>query len=227
MKKMKRRQEENKIKKAVKFLLFHKKTVLSICFAIVVVGSLTLFFISKYKNKSIETEPVGLIDQYRKDLSELKKKAESGNVNDLQQYGIALYATGDLAKAEEVYKKQAAQDDKNPMVHNNLANALRDQKKFDEAIKEYEKAIELNPQSANTYLNLASVYQYSLNDFDKAMEVYQKAIQSNSKNVDFINMAALAYEQHGDNDKAKEYFQKVLEIESENQAAKAGLERLK
>lgn len=217
---------KKQITKVLKFLSDNKKKASVVCLAVVVAGALTALFVYKHKDKVAQKEPSGLIDQYRKQLPELKKKSENGSASDLQQYGIALYATGDFAKAEEVYKKQAQQDEKNPMVHNNLANALRDQKKFEEAIAEYQKAIELNPKSTNTYLNLASVYQYSLNDFDKAMEVYKKAIESDSQNVDFLNMAALAWEQHGDTEKAKEYFQKVLQIQDSNQAAKAGMQRI-
>lgn len=216
-----------KFKEAANFLLAHKRKVIAICLAIVVCGSAGLFFISKFKSNRDSNQPTGLIGEYKKQLPQLEKKAKSGDPKDLQQYGIALYAVGDLAKAEETYRAQIKVDDRNPMAHNNLANTLRDQKKFEQAIEEYRRAVELAPQNENSYLNLASVYQYSLKDFDKALEVYQNAMEANPENVDFMNMAAMAYEQKGDEDNARQYFEKVLAKQADNQVAKAGLERLK
>ena len=40
-------------------------------------------------------------------------------------------------------------------AHENLANALMDQRKFDDAIAEFRVAIKLSPENPDTYHNLA------------------------------------------------------------------------
>lgn len=47
---------------------------------------------------------------------------------------------------------------KEPLCHYNLACALAERKKSDEAIKEYQKAIELQPDYARAHYNLALIY---------------------------------------------------------------------
>lgn len=221
-------QEKKKtIAKTKAFLLANKKYVFAMGALVVAAGVAVMFFYLKPISKEKVDEPLTLIDQYRQQLPELEKKSKEGNVNDLQQYGVALYVTGNLEKAEEIYRKQIQIDDKNVLAHNNLANTLRDEKKFDQAVEEYKKAIELSPKATNSYFNLASVYQYSLKDFDKAIEIYEKGMTANPEVVDFPNMAGLAAEQKGDTDKAEKYFQKALSVQADNQTAKAGLERLK
>lgn len=196
---------------------------------LLILASATFFFSANQdkKNDQSQNEPSGLIEQYRKKLPQLEEKAKSGNPIDLQEYGIALYATGDLEKAEQIYKKQAESDNKNFLLHNNLANTLRDLGKYEEAIKEYEKAIEISPNSTNSYINLASVFQYSLKDLDKALEIYKKAIEKNPENIDFLNLAGIVAEQKGDKEMARSFFEKTLSVQSDNQTAKSGLERLR
>jgi tetratricopeptide (TPR) repeat protein len=180
------------------------------------------------KNLSLknQTQPTDIVEQYRSQLKDLKEKAKSNNATDLQNYAVALYVTGDLNEAEGAYKKQLAVDENNWVAKNNLANVLRDEKKFDEAIDYYEQAIKLFPKSVNTYINLGSIYQYSLNDTDKALDVYARGMKANPESADLPVVAALAYDQSGNKEKAKENFKKALEIQENNQAAKDGLERL-
>ena len=180
------------------------------------------------KNLSLkkQVQPTDIVEQYRSQLKDLKEKSKSNNATDLQNYAVALYVTGNLNEAEGTYKKQLSVDEDNWVAKNNLANVLRDEKKFDEAIDYYEQAIKLSPKSVNTYINLGSIYQYSLNDMDKALEVYMRGIKANPESADLPVVAALAHEQSGNKEKARENFEKALEIQENNQAAKAGLERI-
>jgi tetratricopeptide (TPR) repeat protein len=54
--------------------------------------------------------------------------------------------------------------------------------KYEEAIKDYLKAIELSPDSSNYYLYYYSIARCNekYNDFDKALEFYNKSIEYNS-----------------------------------------------
>lgn len=183
----------------------------------------------KFEQKKAPAKPeiTTAIDQYKQDLSGLKKQAEqSGSKEDLQAYGIAQYATGDQNGAIETYTKQIEKEPNSVVAHSGLANALRDQKKFDEAIAEYEKVIKLSPTDISAYVNLASVYQYQFKQIDKAVEIYKQAIEKNPKSADLYVLVSLAYEQVGDKDSAKTNYEKAQEIDEKNVAAKAGLERI-
>jgi tetratricopeptide (TPR) repeat protein len=168
-----------------------------------------------------------LVDQYKNSLPELKNKAENNNPNDLQGYAVAQYATGDVAGAETTYRKQIRVDGNNAVAHNNLANALRDQGNYEEAIKEYKEAIRLDPKVMTSYINLGNMYQYSLDKKDEAVKVYQEAISQNPDSADAYVLLGILYESSGDKDSAKKNFQEVLDMQPENQAAKAGMERIK
>lgn len=170
----------------------------------------------------------GLIDQYQGQLVELKQQAEkSGNASDLQRYAGAQYATGDAAGAEVTYRKQLEKDPKSFLAQGGLANALRDQQKFESAIVAYQKAIELSPSTVSSYVNLASLYQYSMKQVDKAIEVYKQGIEKNPKSVDLRVLLGIAYEQANEVEKAKTIYADVLKIETGNKTATSALERLK
>ena len=58
----------------------------------------------------------------------------------------------------------------------NLGNAYMSRKKFDEAIQNYKKAIELDPKDASAFYNLGIVYK-TQNKGDEAIQFYKKAIE--------------------------------------------------
>lgn len=175
----------------------------------------------------VDDQAQSVIEEYQSQLPELKNKAESNTSTDLQNYGVALYATKNLDKAEDVYRKQVSVDPSNSVAHNNLGNVLRDLTKYGESIKEYEEAIKLAPKTLSSYANLGSVYQYQQMNIDKAVDVYKMAIEANPDSVDMYILLALAYEQKKDNSNAAKTYEKILSLQGDNQAAKIGLERIK
>lgn len=211
--------------------IFSNKKRLIVIVAVVLIAALGIGIYKKIQKnklaKQTQSAPVELADQYRKQLPELKNKANNNTTNDLQNYAVALYATGNLAEAEQVYQKQLGVDNNNSVAHNNLANVLRDEKKFDQASQHYEQALKLSPKYINTYINLGSLYRYSINDMSKAIDTYKRGIETNPESADLNILLGLAYEQSGEKDNAQKSFEKALQLQGESQAAKAGLERLK
>jgi len=57
--------------------------------------------------------------------------------------------------------------------HFQLALSYEYNERYEDAVKEYEKVLKLDPNNTETYLQLASIYTYSLEDLDKA-EGYAK-----------------------------------------------------
>ena len=62
------------------------------------------------------------------------------------------------------------------MAWNNKGLALDDINKYDEAIKAFDKAIEINPQYSLAWYNKGRAL-YKLNKFDEAIKAYDKAIE--------------------------------------------------
>ena len=60
-----------------------------------------------------------------------------------------------MTRPSTCFRKAIELDPKYADAYNNLGNALRGQKKLDEAIAAYRKAIELDPKYANAHNNLA------------------------------------------------------------------------
>jgi len=95
------------------------------------------------------------------------------------------YKGSDYKTAEEQYRKSL---EKNSSVngHYNLGNSIYQQKRFDEAVKQYEQAVDGtdNPEvKSNAYHNLGNAH-FSNQAFDKSVEAYKNALRHNSNAMD-------------------------------------------
>jgi len=85
-------------------------------------------------------------------------------------------------------------------------------KNFDEALKLYTQANQLNPEELTYYLNLAGCY-HELKDFSMVIKNCEHVVENTN---DFVKKGkafgrmAFAYQEMGDIDKAIEYFEKSL-----------------
>lgn len=89
------------------------------------------------------------------------KESTEANDSDLFASGTEKLLTGDYAAAEKDLRAAVAADEKNAGAHNNLAFVLRKQGSvhFDEALKHYNRAIELNDKLAEAYMYRGVLYQ--------------------------------------------------------------------
>lgn len=212
---------------------FSKKVVMIIVLVIAVVVACVgvAYKIIKQKKQLVVPQQkvqTTLVDTYKSQLPDLEKKAQE-NTNDPKaqhDYAVALYATGDMEKAKQAYLAEKKNNPNDSVLNNNLGNVYRDSGQYEEAIASYEKAIEFAPKEQNAYVNLAHVYQYTLNKSDLAIETYKKALKENPDNQDIKVLLANIYEQQGDKESAKALFEEVLEQNADNIAAKGGLDRL-
>lgn len=205
------------------------KIAIIIAIILVVVAAGVGFFRLRKSSRPSHSQTASgnsLIDQYKNELGELQKKAQSGKPADLQNYAVAQYATGNAQGAAQTYTQLVRSGSASAVVYNNLANALRDQKNYTQAIKDYQTAIGKDKTLLSAYFNLGSVYQYNLNQPAKAVDVYREGIKNNPTSADLEVFLGQAYEQQKDTADAVSAYQAALKIQSGNAAAKAGLARL-
>ena len=86
------------------------------------------------------------------------------------------------------------------------------QKNYQQAISYYQKAIELDPNSAESYGRRGFVY-YMQGNMDRAISDYSKAIQINPNDKNAYHFRGLAYTDKGNYDQAISDFTKSIELE--------------
>jgi len=96
-------------------------------------------------------------------------------------------------------------------VCNNRGFAYTNLGQFNQAISEYNKAIELNPKLAEAYNNRGIAYD-KLGQHTRAMSDYNKAIELNPKDAMAYNNRGTAYTQLGEYTKALSDFTKAIEF---------------
>ncbi|ELV05728.1 tetratricopeptide repeat protein, partial [Brachyspira hampsonii] len=87
---------------------------------------------------------------------------------------------------------------------NNIQN-----KKYDEAIDDLIKIIEIDPHNLDAYHNLARVY-YDMENYDKAIDTYNKSIEIYPHDSDTYYYRAESYLNKKDYDKAIEDLRKSI-----------------
>jgi tetratricopeptide (TPR) repeat protein len=111
----------------------------------------------------------------------------------------------------ELWKDCVKKSPQKERVHHNLGFVYYEMERLDDAEKEFEQALRLNPRYALSLYNLGLVY-YRKGSMDEAIRYYQKAIGLDSKSPDFFYNLGIAYYQKGLYEKAIQVYQKVLEL---------------
>ncbi len=80
-----------------------------------------------------------------------------------------------------------------------------------QAIEEFLKAIDLNPDYAKPYNNIGVVY-YAKKDFPGAIRNYQKAVLIDPENLEALNNLAVAYKRTDQLERSKAVLSQALKI---------------
>lgn len=119
-----------------------------------------------------------------------------------RQAGQSLEAVKDVIK-QKVKVKTAI------YLFKGISNANKGQ--YKQAIKDYNKAIEINPKYAEAYYNMGNIYAIN-SHYDRAISNYNKAIEINQKfYIAYVNRGN-AYSNRGQCDRAITDFTKAIEI---------------
>ena len=114
---------------------------------------------------------------------------------------------------------------KNPncwVGYNNLGEALLQKGQVDEAIPEFQKALEIYPSLDVAINNLASAF-LKIGKLDQAMVQYQKALENNANDPTAHNNLGIVLFQKGRVDEAITQYQKALELNPSYDLAHNGL----
>lgn len=82
--------------------------------------------------------------------------------------------------AEKYCREELEAGENNAMIHEKLGNLLRTMFRFEEAIEEYKKAIELDSNLHSSYYNMGLLYIIK-DDLNKASEMFLKMAESSDK----------------------------------------------
>lgn len=82
------------------------------------------------------------------------------DIGDLIKKAHECHISGDVKRAEEIYRKILSIQPQNASICNDLGNLLRESNRIDEAIQYYKKAIELSKDCTGALFNLAETYHY-------------------------------------------------------------------
>tara|TARA_Y100000590_G_scaffold465617_1_gene638402 strand:+ start:988 stop:2553 length:1566 start_codon:yes stop_codon:yes gene_type:complete len=93
---------------------------------------------------------------------------------------VNIFKSGNLPKAEEISRSLIKSNPKVAFLYNLIGLILSQSGKTDEAIKYYEKGLEIDPKFAMIYNNLGLIfYNKGPNNYKKAEDYYKKSIETN------------------------------------------------
>lgn len=107
----------------------------------------------------------------------------------------------------------------------NEGDSLIGKAKYEEALKKYREASEMNPEKAVPHYKTGVAY-YFLKDYKNAIDSYKKAIKIDPKMVKALNNLALIYDKQGEDAEAVIMYKRALDLEGDYQIARYNLAAL-
>ena len=128
-------------------------------------------------------------------------------------YLAEVYADlGQSSQAAEMARRAVALDDSSVFAHRDLGYALEKQRKYREAVAEYQRASQLHPRLAQPYIDLGRIHM-SYNRYKDALSAYEKATVVDPNSAHAYDSLGWAYFQTGDHQRARVVFEKATEAD--------------
>ncbi|CAN8071984.1 unnamed protein product [Agarophyton chilense] len=123
-----------------------------------------------------------------------------------------------FSDAEVLWSKIISLNENNAAAYSNRGNCRTSQAKFDEAIQDFTRAIELAPDEPDCYLGLGVALE-GLHKYENALDAYEKSNElsvkrSGKKDAVALNNIGNAYGGLGDWQKAYEYYKEAAVTET-------------
>lgn len=150
-------------------------------------------------------------------------KAKSYAV-DMHKGTVAL-DHGDYKTAIEALQRYTAARPDDEYGHALLASAFESVHRYDEAAKEFERALQLEPDYPYVQRNLGRIYSY-LNQPEKSVQMFKAASRRASFNADDYYWYSKALKETGDLDGAESAARRAVELDGKNTDAQALLKEI-
>ena len=146
-------------------------------------------------------------------------KIDNGDINAINLIGLIYENQGQITLAIKEYEKGIALENTNPKAaafcYRNRADIFETQEKYINAIDDYTKAIELNPNATN-YKNRGDIYRKYLREFNLAILDYTKSIEFDPNNKwTYYHRGNLYTDQLNDDASALNDFRRALTVDPE------------
>ena len=153
--------------------------------------------------------------------------AVGGFIHDLRQRLVTIQAQqhiigGSPVEAIPRLRQALRNDPNNAELHYLLAQALDYEKRYAEALTEYQQAVRLAPKN-DSYLVDLGVCQYRLGDMQSSKATYEKALEINPANWVAHDNLGFDYYDLGDTKKAVGHWQKGVQLKGDLADLWAGL----
>ncbi len=132
------------------------------------------------------------------------------------QMALKYRHQGQLAKAEDFYKKALTIKENFPECYNDLALLYKEKGWFDEAKKCYYKAITIAPDYSDCMYNLANLHA-DIGEDEMAEKLLKKALSIVPKAI-YYNSLGVLYQSQGAFEKAADCYQKAIKIKPDYHA---------
>jgi tetratricopeptide (TPR) repeat protein len=127
--------------------------------------------------------------------------------------------SGDIRKAETLFRRLIEIEPRNPEVYENLAKILTKKKNYKEAIQAYVRAVEIDQSDDKKFIALGKLY-YLLMRYSLAGECFRRAAELKPREVEYMFLLADACQLDEDFENALFSYEKILTIEPYNERAK-------
>ncbi|MFC4162843.1 DUF4365 domain-containing protein [Epilithonimonas zeae] len=96
----------------------------------------------------------------------------------LAEDGVVTRSKGKLIEAKNIFYQYLLEGNDNEIGHYNFANTLKSLGDLEEAVKQYKLCLQINPNNAQAWKNLGSIY-YDLHNHEEEIVCYDKALKIN------------------------------------------------
>jgi Flp pilus assembly protein TadD len=144
---------------------------------------------------------------------------------ELFRLALSHHRGGDLASAESGYRELLQRNELDPQVHNNLGLLYRDKGLVSDSIREFQRALVINPDYGTARNNLGVVLMGAAR-LDEAAVEFRRVLAQDPRNADAAVNLALVEKAGGRPEQAKESLLRALTIEPGNAPAHFNLAAL-